>query len=122
MTAILVKFLAPLAPYLAAAFLFMAGAAYVGHLRYEVASARMANALLQQTNQANVAAIAAYQLQSVRWNTALDTLGAHTLANGRALNIIDDHIAAQPPAADAPVAPVLAQALIEIGKLQGGAP
>ncbi|OYV34177.1 MAG: hypothetical protein B7Z80_21930 [Rhodospirillales bacterium 20-64-7] len=99
----------------------MAGAAYVGHLRHEVASARITNEMLRQTNQANVAAIAAYQAQAVRWNSALDTLGAQTLASSHALNIIDDHIAAQPPAADAPVAPVLAQALSEIAKLQGGA-
>lgn len=122
MTAILAKLLAPLAPYLLAAFLIVAGSTYVIHLRHQLASASIANALLVQTNQANVAALAADQAQVARWNTALDTLGAQTLASNHALNIIDDHIAAQPPGADAPVAPVLAQALSEIGKLQDNAP
>jgi hypothetical protein len=118
MAAILAKFLAPLAPYLIATFLTLAGAAYMVHLRHELAAAGVANAMLQQTNQANAAAIAAYQAQAVKWNAAIDTLGAQTQTSDYALHIINDHIAAQPPGADAAVAPVLAQALADIEKLQ----
>ncbi|MDE8348954.1 MAG: hypothetical protein POG74_05640 [Acidocella sp.] len=118
MVAILAKFLTPLVPYLVAAFLALAGLAVIAHLRHELAAASLTTAMLQQTNQANIAEIAAYQAQALKWNTALDTLGVQTQASDHALHIITDHIAAQHPGMDAPVAPILAQTLADIGKLQ----
>jgi hypothetical protein len=121
MPVFLVNFLRPLAPYLAAGFLIILGAAYIFHLQHALARAALANAALVQTNQANEAAIAAYQAQSLKWNGALDALGAQTLNRTKAAAEIYQHIDAQPAAADAPVAPVLAQALADIAKLQAGA-
>lgn len=117
----LAKFLAPLAPYLAAALIIMAGTAYVIHLRHALDDTAFANAALVQTNQTNLAAIAAYQAQSVKYNAALDTLGAQTLAQNHAVDTVYQQIDAEPSSADAPVAPVLHQALADIAKLQAGA-
>lgn len=121
MQALLIKFLQPLAPYLAAGFIIIVGGAYTLHLHHALETAALANAELAQTNQANAAAIAAYQAQSVKWNAALDTLGAQTLDRAHATAEIYQRIDTQPAAADAPVAPVLAQALADITKLQAGA-
>lgn len=116
----LAKFLAPLAPYLAAAFIIMAGTAYVVHLRHALEDTALANAALVQTNQQNLAAMAAYQAQSVKYNAALDALGAQTIAQSQAATAVYQRINTQPASADAPVAPVLRQALADIAKLQGG--
>lgn len=115
----LLKFLTPLWPYLIAAALLLGGFLYVEHLRADLASASAANAALTQTNQANAAAIASYQAQEQKWNAAMDTLDAQSLATSTATGQILGNIAAQPASADAPVAPVLAGALADIAKLQG---
>ncbi len=119
MPAIILKFLMPLAPYLAAAAVLLGGFFYVEHLRNDLASANAANATLAQTNQANAAAIASYQAQQQKWNAALDALDAQSLATTNATGQILGNISAQPASADAPVAPVLAGALADIAKLQG---
>ena len=119
MPAILLKFLAPLLPYLIGAAVLLGGYVYVEHLRSSLASANAANAALTQTNQANAAAIASYQAQEQKWNAAMDTLDAQSLATSTATGQILGNIAAQPASADAPVAPVLAGALADIAKLQG---
>jgi hypothetical protein len=121
MPAFLTKILLPLAPYLAAGFFLIAGTAYVLHLQHAVQTQAAANAALLQTNQANAAEIAAYQVQSVKWNAALATLDAQTLDRAHAMADVYQRIDAAPAAADAPVAPVLAQALADIAKLQAGA-
>jgi hypothetical protein len=121
MPAFLVKFLTPLAPYLAAGFLLLFAAASTIHLRHELTKAASANAALVETNQANAAALAAYQAQNVKFNAALDTLGAQTLDRQAATAEIYQRIDAAPAAADAPVAPVLAQALADIAKMQAAA-
>jgi len=119
MSALILKYLSPLAPYLAAAAVLCLGFFYVAHLRADLAAANAANTVLQQTNQANAAAIAAYQAQEQKWNDALDTLDAQGQATSTATSQILGNIAAQPASADAPVAPVLAGALADIAKLQG---
>jgi len=119
LSAIILKFLTPLAPYLAAAVVLLAGFLYVAHLRADLASANAANAALIQTNQQNAAAIAAYQTQEQKWNDALDTLDAQSQETSTVTGQIFGNIAAQPASADAPVAPVLAGALADIAKLQG---
>jgi hypothetical protein len=121
MPAFLTKLLLPLAPYLAAGFFLLAGTAYILHMRHELQAQAAANAALLQTNQANAAAMAAYQAQSVKWNAALDTLGAQTLNREHEAVDVYQRIDAAPAASDAPVAPVLAQALADIAKLQAGA-
>ncbi len=119
MPAIILKFLTPFLPYIAAASVLLGGYLYVEHLRSDLASVTAANAALTQTNQANAAAIASYQAQEQKWNAALDTLDAQSLATSTATGQILGNIAAQPASADAPVAPVLAGALADIAKLQG---
>ncbi len=119
MPAIILKFLTPLVPYLIGAAALFGALLYVEHLRADVASAHEANAALTQTNQQNAAAIASYQAQEQKWNDALDTLDAQSLATSTATGQILGNIAAQPASADAPVAPVLAGALADIAKLQG---
>jgi hypothetical protein len=119
MPAIILKFLTPLLPYLAAAAVLLGGFFYVEHLRNDLASAKAANAALAQTNQANAAAIASYQAQQQKWNAELDALDAQSIATSNATGQILGNIAAQPASADAPVAPVLAGALADITKLQG---
>jgi len=115
----LLKVLKPIWPYLVAAAVLLGGYWYVEHLRSSLASANAANAALTQTNQANAAAIASYQAQEQKFNAALDTLDAQSLATTTATGQILGNIAAQPASADAPVAPVLAGALADIAKLQG---
>jgi hypothetical protein len=119
MPAIILKFLTPLAPYLAAAAVLLGGFLYVEHLRNDLAYANAANAALAQTNQANAAAIVSYQAQQQKWNAALDALDAQSLQTANATGQILGNIAAQPASADAPVAPVLAGSLADIAKLQG---
>ena len=119
MPAIILKFLTPILPYLAAAAVLLGAFLYVEHLRADLASANAANVALTQTNQQNAAAIASYQAQEQKWNDALDTLDAQNLATSTATGQILGTIAAQPASADAPVAPVLAGALADIAKLQG---
>ncbi len=121
MPAFLTKILLPLAPYLAAGFFLIAGTAYILHLQHALQAQAAANAALLQTNQANAAEIAAYQAQSVKWNAALDTLDAQNLDRAHATADVYQRIDAAPAGWDAPVAPVLAQALADIAKLQAGA-
>ncbi len=122
MQAMFVKLLAPLAPYLLAAMLALAAGTYTLHLRHQLAEAALANAVLAQTNQANEAAIAAYQAQAVKWNAAMDALGAETTTSEQQVSIITSKIDAQPAGADAPVAPVLAAVLDDIKSLQRVSP
>ncbi|HQT63930.1 MAG: hypothetical protein B7Z75_03895 [Acidocella sp. 20-57-95] len=122
MQVILAKLLAPLIPYLIAGVIALAGCAYMLHLRHQLAAATVANTLLEQTNQANAAAIAAYQAQAVKWNAAVDALGAESATSDHQVSLINERIDAQPVSADAPVAPVLAAALNDIRHLQQAAP
>jgi len=119
LSAIILKFLAPLLPYLIGAALLLGAFLYVQHLRADLAAANATEAALTQTNQENAAAIASFQAQEQKWNDALDTLDAQSLATSTATGQILGNIAAQPASADAPVAPVLAGALADIAKLQG---
>jgi hypothetical protein len=118
MPAFLTKVLLPLAPYLAAGFFLIAGTAYILHLQHALQAQAAANAALLQTNQANAAEIAAYQAQSVKWNAALATLDAQTSDRAHEMADVYQRIDTAPAASDAPVAPVLAQALADIAKLQ----
>jgi hypothetical protein len=128
MSTILLKYFIPLTPYLLIAFVILGPTFYVLHLRHDLSAADQDNALqasqissLVQTNAENVAAIAADKLQQAKWKTALDTLDAQTLTTNAATDGIIDAITIAPSGADAPVAPVLAQALAGIAKLQGSA-
>jgi DNA integrity scanning protein DisA with diadenylate cyclase activity len=119
MSALVLKFLKPLAPYIAAAIIFIICVLYVLNLRHNLAAANTANAILVQTNQANLAAIADYKAQEQQWSTALAALDAQNLVTNTGVNRIIGNITNAPSSADAPVAPVLAQALADISKLQG---
>jgi hypothetical protein len=119
MSAIVLKILKPLAPYIAAAVIFIICVLYVLGLRHDLAAANTENAMLMQTNQANLAAIANYKAQQQQWSTAQAALDAQSLATNADVNKIIGNISNAPSSADAPVAPVLAQALADISKLQG---
>jgi cellobiose-specific phosphotransferase system component IIC len=119
MSAIVLKFLEPLAPYIAAAVIFITCVLYVLGLRHDLAAANTANAILVQTNQANLAAISNYKTQEQQWSTAQSALEAQSLVTNTGVNRIIGNISSAPASADAPVAPVLAQALADISRLQG---
>jgi hypothetical protein len=122
MTAIILKLLKPAAPYLAAAFLFLALVLYVATLRHELAVADQKNLTLAAQNAANLAAIADYKAQQAKWNDALETLDAQTLNTDTQTGKIITNINTAPSGDDAPVAPVLAEALDGLRALQGNAP
>jgi len=122
MPAILLKFLGPAAPYLAIAGALLGVVLYVFTLRHELTSANDKNIALEQANQANAAAIAAYKTEQANDAAALAALDAQTLKTSTATGSIMDSINAAPAGNDAPVAPVLAQALSSLRSLQGGAP
>jgi hypothetical protein len=118
----LLKFLGPLVPYLAGAGALLGAVLYAVTLRHDLATATLKNAALAQANQADSAAIASYQAQQASWNAAMDRLNTQSLAAAAATGRIMNGIAAAPAADDAPVAPVLAQALAGLRALQGGTP
>jgi hypothetical protein len=122
MPAILLKFLGPAAPYLAIAGALLGVAFYIFTLRHELAAADDKNIALQQANQANAAAIAAYKTAQANDAASLAALDAQTLKTNTATGRIMDSINAAEPGNDAPVAPVLAQALGSLRALHGGAP
>jgi hypothetical protein len=122
MTLILLKFLRPIAPYLAAAALLLAAVLYVATLRHDLAVAKYKNVTLTALNAANAAAIADYKTQQAKWNSALDTLDAQTLEANTATGRIVAKINADPTSSDGPVAPVLSEALDSLRALQGDAP
>lgn len=122
MTAILFKLLRPALPYLIVAAAILGAIIYVAMLRHELAAADQKNVVLAADNQADLAAITAYKAQQAKWNAALSTLDARALASNAAAEHIVDGISAAPAADDAPVAPVLAQALDGLRALQGDAP
>ena len=122
MPAILLKLLRPVLPYLLAAAAALGLVAYIISLRHNLASENQKNALLTADNQADLAAIAAYRAQQSRYEAALATLDAQTLATNTSATRLSDTIAAAPTSDDGPVAPVLARTLNGLRALQGGAP
>ena len=122
MTAILLKLLRPALPYLLAAAVAVGLIVYVGSLRHHLAVENQKNVQLAADNEADLAAIAAYKAQEAKYQSALATLDAQTRATDTSVDHIADTIAAAPAAEDAPVAPVLLQALAGLRALQGGAP
>jgi hypothetical protein len=122
MIAILLKFLGPLAPYLAAGAAVLGLLAYVAWLRHDLAAANAANTVLQQTNQADTLAMAAYQKQQATMNAALDTLDTQTLARESATSNITSAITAAAPGDNGLVAPVLTKTLDSLRTLQASTP
>jgi hypothetical protein len=122
MTVLLLKFLRPIAPYLAAFALLLAAVIYVATLRHDLTVAKDKNITLAALNAANAAAIADYKTQQAKWNGALDTLDAQTLNTNTATGQIIAKINAGPASSDGPVAPVLTEALDSLRTLQGTAP
>ncbi len=122
MPAILLKFLGPAAPYLAIAAVFVGIGLYVVTLRHELTSANDKNIALEQANQANAAAIAAYKTAQANDAASLAALDAQTLKTSAATGRIMDSINGAPAGNDAPVAPVLTQALNSLRALQGATP
>jgi hypothetical protein len=122
MMAIVLKFLGPLAPYLAAGGAAAGLLLYVMVLRHELADATTANAALGATNQADAAALAAGQKQQAAMGVALQRLDAQSQADRMATRRIATAITASSPGENGQVAPVLAQTLDSLRALQGGAP
>ena len=122
MTAILLKLLRPALPYLLAAAVAAGLIVYVASLRHHLAVESQKNIVLAADNEADLAAIAAYRAQEAKYQAALATLDAQTQASERSADHISDAIAAAPATEDAPVAPVLVQALAGLRALQGEAP
>ncbi len=122
MTAILLKFLKPALPYLLAAAAALGMIFYIASLRHHLAVESQKNILLAADNQADLAAIAAYKTQQAKYVSALAALDAQTQATNSSVDHITNTIAAAPATDDAPVAPVLAQALAGLRALQGSAP
>jgi hypothetical protein len=122
MVTLALKFLRPIAPYLAAVALLLAAVLYVATLRHDLAVAKDKNITLAALNAANAAAIADYKTQQAKWNSALDTLDAQTLDANTAAGRIVAKINAGPASSDGPVAPVLTEALNSLRALQGDAP
>ena len=122
MTAILLKLLRPALPYLLAAAVAVGLIVYVASLRHHLAVESQKNVQLAADNEADLAAITAYKAQEAKYQSALATLDAQTRATDTSVDHIADTIAAAPAAEDAPVAPVLVQALAGLRALQGGAP
>ncbi len=122
MAATLLSFLRPLAPYLAAAGLLLAGSFTIVILRHELQAANQKNITLAAVNAENAAAIASYKVQQAKWNTALQALDAQTLASRTATQHIAMNIDTAPKGEDGPVAPVLAKTLDSLRALQGDAP
>ena len=118
----LLRVFKPLLPYLIAVVAVVAVLSYVTMLRRDLAAEHGKNIALTLDNQADVAAIAAYKAQAAKWSTALAALDARTLGRSTSIARITDRIGAAPSGDDAPVAPVLAQALDSLRALQGGAP
>ncbi len=122
MAATLLSILRPLAPYLAAVGILLAGGVYIVVLRHELQTADQKNLTLAAVNAEDVAAIASYKAQQAKWNTALQALDAQTLASRTATQTIVTNIDAASKGEDGPVAPVLAKTLDSLRALQGGAP
>ncbi len=122
MPVILLKFLRPVLPYLVAAAAALGLIVYIASLRNNLVAATQKNILLTADNQADLAAITAYKAQQSRYESALATLDAQTLATNTSATRLSDTIAAAPASDDGPVAPVLARALDGLRALQGGAP
>jgi len=122
MLAAILKCLGPFAPYIAGAAALSGLLLYITVLRHDLATETARNTALQQANQADVAAIAAYQKEEATMNAALDTLGVQTAATEAATSHIDTDILSATPADNAPVAPVLASTLDRLRALQAGTP
>ena len=122
MIAIILKILRPIAPYLAAGAAVISLLLYITLLRHDLAAANAANTVLEQTNQADTAAIAAYQKQQATMNAALDTLDTQTLATDFATSHIAAAITAAPSSDNAPIAPVLSKTLDSLRVLQANTP
>lgn len=122
MTAILLKFLGPIAPYLAAGALVLGLLGYVAWLRHDLAAATAANTVLELTNQADTVAIAAYQKQQAAMNAALQTLDTQTQTTDSAAAQISTSITAALPGDNGAVAPVLSKALASLSALQASMP
>jgi len=116
------KFLGPIAPYLAVGGAAAALLLYVSVLRHELAAAQVANATLRATNQADAAAIAADEKQQQMTNDALDTLDVKTRQTQAAADGVITQIAGAQAQDNGPVAPVLAKTLDSLRALQGSAP
>lgn len=122
MMVFLVKYLGPVAPYLAAAAAMLGLLLYITILRHEVASATQKSQALMQINEADAAAITADQQRQAALNVALDTMDRQIVAGDDGAGKIDAAIRDASPAQNAPVAPVLAQTLDRLRVLQASAP
>ncbi len=122
MPAVIFKLLQPVAPYLAAAAVLLGVGLYIFILRHDLAAADAANTVLEQTNEANAAAITAFKTQQQNMQAALTALDTKSQANDAAVGHIDNNIVAAPATDNAPVAPVLAHALDSLRALQGANP
>ncbi len=121
MPAIIFKLLQPIAPYLAIAAALLGVTWYVTMLQHDLSAAQAANTVLEQTNQANAAAIASFKAQEQNMQAALTALDTQSQRTATEAGHIESDIIAAPASDNAPVAPVLAHALDSLRNLQGEA-
>lgn len=118
----LLRLLKPVLPYLLAAAAVVSLIIYIGLLRHDLAAENTKNTELALDNQADLAAISAYKAQAAKWSVALAALDARTMNRNMSTTRIIDRIGSAVATDDAPVAPVLAQALDGLRTLQSAAP
>lgn len=127
MPALLLPWVSRLLPYIVGAFILLGGFLYVRHIedalhtaQAEMAAAKTTISSLQATNQQNLVALANLQKQQAEWDGEMLVVQQNDHDQLTAAQQIDKEINAASPAQNGVAAPVLAETLDAIEKMQAG--
>lgn len=127
MPALLLPWLSRLLPYLIGGLILAGGFLYVRHIenelriaRMEMTAAKTTISSLQAANQQNLTALAKLQKQQAEWDGEMLVVQQDDNNQLSAAQQIDKEINAASPTQNAAAAPVLAETLKAIEKMQAG--